>query len=149
MARIEDDGEPLYEMRRGRPLDARDMPERVELALQRVSQRVPAGPVTGTVSWPRHRDLPPAAVLRVELWDAARGRDRQGRLVQHELTHFGRPPVSFRLAYDRRDIDPERDYVVLARIVVRGRVILRTRGTHGVITKGRPTRVEISLESAG
>jgi uncharacterized lipoprotein YbaY len=152
VARIEGDGRTLYEMPEGRRISMQKVPESLELDLRPVEPAAPAvaaGPITGTVSWPRRREMPDGAILQVELWDAAHVQDRRGRLVQHELTHLGRPPVAFKLAYDRRRIDPAADYVVLARIVVGGRVVLRTGDTYGVITKGRPTTAKIVLEGAG
>jgi uncharacterized lipoprotein YbaY len=86
------------------------------------------------------------AVLRLELWDAARLRRIRGRLVRHELTHFGRSPVAFKLHYDRKDLDADRDYVVIARIVANSKVLRRTPEPVPVITKGRPMKVDLELE---
>jgi uncharacterized lipoprotein YbaY len=148
VARIERDGRVLYETSRGTPVDVRDDVEGLVLRLESVAPVVPRGPVTGKVRWRPRGDMPRGAVLEVDLWDAGRIGQRGGRLAQHEITRLGDPPAPFRLAYDFRDIDPERDYIVIARVVVGRRVVLRTADTHRVITKGQPMRVEVFLRHA-
>jgi uncharacterized lipoprotein YbaY len=90
--------------------------------------------------------VPPNAVLRIELRDAARLRRIMGRIARVELTHFGRSPAGFKLQYDRDKLDPGKDYVVLARIVVNGKIVRRTPEPVPVITKGRPMKVTLDLE---
>jgi uncharacterized lipoprotein YbaY len=107
---------------------------------------VPQGPLTGTVRWRGMHIVPVGAVLRIDLWDAARLRRIRGRKARLELTKFGRSPVEFKLQYDRKDLEPNRDYVVIARIAANGKVHRRTEEPVPVITKGRPMKVDIMLE---
>jgi uncharacterized lipoprotein YbaY len=107
---------------------------------------IPQGPLAGTIRWSGMHIVPPAAVLRIELWDAARLRRIRGRIAQRELTHFGHSPVAFKLPFDRGDLEADRDYVVIARIVVDNKVVRRTGEPVPVITKGRPMEVDLQLE---
>jgi uncharacterized lipoprotein YbaY len=104
--------------------------------------------VTGTVTYRRRIALGPEAVVDVQLLDVTR-RDAAAELVAREmLRHPGQVPIPFQLDYDPSRVDPRHTYLVRAQVVERGELRFVTHTAVPVITRGRPSDVEIVVVPA-
>jgi putative lipoprotein len=102
--------------------------------------------VTGSVTYRERSALPPDAVVRVQLSDVSR-QDAAAIPVAHAtLTPAGRQvPLPFELRYDPKAIDSTHTYAVRATIESGGRLIFTTTTASTVVTRGRPTHVDLVL----
>jgi putative lipoprotein len=102
--------------------------------------------VTGSVIYRERSALPPDAVVRVQLSDVSRQDAAAIPVAQATLTPAGRQvPLPFELHYDPKAIDSTHTYVVRATIESGGRLIFTTTTANTVITRGRPTHVDLVL----
>jgi putative lipoprotein len=102
--------------------------------------------VTGSVTYRERSALPPDAVVRVQLSDVSRQDAAAIPVAQATLTPAGRPvPLPFELRYDPKAIDSTHTYAVRASIESGGRLIFTTTTLSTVITRGRPTHVDLVL----
>jgi putative lipoprotein len=124
-------------------------PTHVDMALERVGggggQTVPGGPFTGRVLFDTRRALPRGAELRVEIVDLSDGRS----VASDKTTNPGGPPIPFQVKYNANRLDPGRDYGARARITLKDDILFRSFGDHLIITKGRPTRLDLQLNRVG
>jgi putative lipoprotein len=102
--------------------------------------------VTGTVTYRERSALPTDAVVRVQLSDVSRQDAAAIPVAQTTLTPAGRQvPLPFELRYDPAMIDSTHTYAVRATIESGGRLIFTTTRANAVITRGRPTHVDLVL----
>jgi putative lipoprotein len=102
--------------------------------------------VTGSVTYRERSALPPDAVVRVQLADVSRQDAAAIPVAQATLTPAGRQvPLPFELRYDPKAIDSTHTYAVRATIESGGRPIFTTTTANTVITRGRPTHVDLVL----
>jgi putative lipoprotein len=102
--------------------------------------------VTGSVTYRERSALPPDAVVRVQLSDVSRQDAAAIPVAQMTLTPAGRQvPLQFELRYDPKAIDSTHTYAVRATIESGGRLIFTTTTANTVITRGRPTHVDLVL----
>lgn len=102
--------------------------------------------VTGSVTYRERSALPPDAVVRVQLSDVSRQDAAAIPVAQATLTPAGRQvPLPFELRYDPKAIDSTHTYAVRATIESGGRLIFTTTTASTVITRGRPTHVDLVL----
>ena len=102
--------------------------------------------VTGSVTYRERSALPPDAVVRVQLSDVSRQDAAAIPVAQATLTPAGRQvPLPFELRYDPTAIDSTHTYAVRATIESGGRLIFTTTTASAVITRGRPTHVDLVL----
>lgn len=102
--------------------------------------------VTGSVTYRERLALPPDAVVRVQLSDVSRQDAAAITVAQVTLTPAGRQvPLPFELRYDPKAIDSTHTYAVRATIESGGRLIFTTTTANTVITRGRPTHVDLVL----
>ena len=102
--------------------------------------------VTGSVTYRERSALPPDAVVRVQLSDVSRQDAAAIPVAQATLTPAGRQvPLPFELRYDPKAIDSTHTYAVRATIESDGRLIFTTTTASTVITRGRPTHVDLVL----
>ena len=106
--------------------------------------------VTGTVSYSEDMPLSPGALLEVELHDVSLVDAASKLIARQVVSDLGRPPVPFRVEYDREDIQAGNVYAVQARIKYRdGSLAFVSDTAYEVITQGRPDEVEMVLVMAG
>jgi putative lipoprotein len=104
------------------------------------------GAVTGSVTYRERSALPPDAVVRVQLSDVSRHDAAAIPVAQTTLTPAGRQvPLPFELRYDPKAIDSTHTYAVRATIESGGRLVFTTTTASTVITRGRPTHVDLVL----
>jgi putative lipoprotein len=102
--------------------------------------------VTGSVTYRERSALPPDAVVRVQLSDVSRQDAAAIPVAQTTVTPAGRQvPLPFELRYDAEAIDSTHTYAVRATIESGGRLIFTTTTASTVITRGRPTHVDLVL----
>jgi putative lipoprotein len=102
--------------------------------------------VTGSVTYRERSALPPDAVVRVQLSDVSRQDAAAIPVAQATLTPAGpQVPLPFELRYDPKAIDSTHTYAVRATIESGGRLIFTTTTLSTVITRGRPTHVDLVL----
>jgi uncharacterized lipoprotein YbaY len=113
----------------------------------------PAGPsaagarITGTVTYRERIALPPNAVVEVSLQDVSRAGAPAIVLGEQTITTGGRQvPIPFEIAYDPAAIDQRLTYSVRARISVDGQLMFTSTTATLVITRGKPTEVEIVVQ---
>jgi len=132
----------LIQNRRGRRL------ENVRVQLEPVEQFT--GPnrsiITGTVFYRERIALPSRSVLSVELVELDR-RGRRIRTVDSRRIAVGtQNRIAFDLRYDPRDLNPNRRYVVEARIRDDARTIMQNRTTYDVLTNPGAQHVDIRVQ---
>jgi putative lipoprotein len=109
-----------------------------------------AASVTGQVIYRERMALPPDAVVRVRLEAAAEPERPPRRVAEVAVPTEGKQvPIPFTLSYDAAKILPNKRYQVRATITSGGQVLLASRASYPVITRGAPSRVEIVVEPAG
>lgn len=141
--------------------ESADVPDATVPAMEQVSPdpvpapvQIPGGSattvssarVTGTVTYRERIALPPNAVVQVTLQDISRADASAVVLGEQTITTMGRQvPIPFEIAYDPSAIDERLTYSVRARITVDGQLLFTSTTATLVITRGRPTDVEIVL----
>ena len=102
--------------------------------------------VTGTVSYSEDIPLSPGAVLEVELHDVSLIDVASKLIARQVVSDLGRPPVPFKLEYDRDDIQAGNVYAVQARIKYGdGSLAFVNDTAYEVITQGRSDKVDMVL----
>ncbi|GEM_PF-1996827 len=108
---------------------------------------VPASAVTGTVTYLQRSALPPEALIQVQLVDVSRADAPAIVLATSSFQAGGRQaPFPFALPYDPARIEERNTYAVQARITVNGQLRFISTQRYEVITRGRPTRVEVIVQ---
>ena len=86
-------------------------------------------------------------VMEIRLVDFTQPDTRPQVLAERTESNPGQPPLHYRLLYNPAAIDPQHDYGVEARLLVKGRPIWVLPNPVPVITKGRPIVVELVLQA--
>ena len=114
--------------------------------LEIASGHSPNASVSGTVTYRERLALSPAAKLVVELRDVSYADAAAPLIARQTISGPGQVPISFRLEYNRDDIDARNTYAVSARIIEADERLAFTNDTaYDVITRGSPSRVEMLL----
>ena len=110
------------------------------------SGRTPNASVTGSVTYRERLALSPEATLIVELRDVSYADASAMLIARQTIPNPGQVPISFRVEYNRDDIDPRNTYAISARIVESdGRLAFINDTAYEVITGGKPDRVDMLL----
>lgn len=108
----------------------------------------PIGRVTGTVAYRARIALAPEAVLKVALVDATRADTAAVPISEVSISRPGQVPIAFELPYPTARINPARTYVVRATIEQDGELKWSSTRVYPVITRDRPSKVDIVVEMA-
>ena len=110
------------------------------------SGRDPDASVSGSVAYRERLALTPGATLVVELRDVSYADAPAPLIARQTITGPGQVPIKFEVGYNRQDIHPRNSYSVGARIVESdGRLAFINDTAYEVITRGRPTKVDMLL----
>ena len=110
------------------------------------SGRTPNASVTGSVTYRERLALSPEATLIVELRDVSYADASAMLIARQTIPNPGQVPISFKVEYNRDDIDPRNSYAISARIVESdGRLAFINDTAYEVITGGNPDRVDMLL----
>ena len=108
--------------------------------------RTPNASVTGSVTYRERLALSPEATLIVELRDVSYADASAMLIARQTIPNPGQVPISFKVEYNRDDIDPRNSYAISARIVESdGRLAFTNDTAYEVITGGKPDRVDMLL----
>ena len=108
----------------------------------------PSGPeVTGTVIFSQPVQLSAGSTLNVRLLDVTRV-ESQPQLITEATLPIRQVPAEFALPYNTAEINPIRTFAVEATVMEGGQVRFLSEGRVGVITQGKPTRVNVKLTQA-
>lgn len=104
----------------------------------------------GTVTYRERIALPPETELRVALEDVTAD-ETVGRLVAEQVIHPNRQvPIPFSLSYDRRTIEAQNRYRLIAEIRNSGNQLLwRTRDAEDPFKKGDTGNIELLVKRVG
>jgi len=101
--------------------------------------------VTGSVSYRERIAMPVDAVIHVALLDVSL-MDVAAKLISEQtITPQHQVPVPFALEFDPQDIDERMTYAVRATIRSAGKLIFTTDRSYQVLTRGKPSHVELIL----
>jgi uncharacterized lipoprotein YbaY len=92
-------------------------------------------------------ELQYGTVMEMRLVDFTQPDARPQVLAERTESNPGQLPLHYRLLYNPTAIDPQHDYGVEARLLVKGRPIWVLPSPVPVITKGRPIVVELVLQT--
>ena len=109
-------------------------------------QPVRSTAVRGTVVVPPDVPIPEGAVVTVRLADVSRQDVPADILVEQSWAVSERDSLRFELPYDPGEIDDRFTYAVQARIEVDGALHMISTTAVLVLTRGRPTEVEVPVE---
>lgn len=100
--------------------------------------------VTGTVTYRQRIALTPGSTVRVALEDVSRADAPATLIAEQTIRPEGQVPIPFTLEYDPARIDAGHRYAVRAQIRdADGRLRWSSTESHGVLTQGGPSRVQI------
>ena len=103
-----------------------------------------AGVVTGTVAYRERIALPlDQTSVEVELQDVSKQDAPAVTIARQIIQPKTQVPIPFQLEYDPKQIDPQRSYVVRARILANGNLRFTSTDVYRVITQENPTEVNI------
>jgi putative lipoprotein len=102
-----------------------------------------SGVVSGTVTYLQRIALPPDATLVVQLRDTSRMDVAAPLIGETRVDSPGQVPIPFEIRYDPKLIDPRFTYSVSARILRGDELLFVSDTANGVITRDRPSTVEI------
>jgi uncharacterized lipoprotein YbaY len=107
------------------------------------------GAVTGTVTYLQKMAMPPQAVIDVQLQEVSQPESAPKTVAEQKITvGHQQVPVPFELHFDSKRIDPGHGYELSARILVDGRVAFATNQPYPVLTQGKPSHVDMTLQAA-
>ena len=110
------------------------------------SGRSPNALVKGAVTYREWLALTPGARLVVELRDVSYADADSILIASQTITNPGQVPIRFEVEYNRDDIDSRNRYSVTARIIESdGRLAFINDTAHEVITRGKPSKVDMVL----
>jgi len=101
--------------------------------------------VTGTVSYLQRVALPPGAVLTVQLADVSIADLPASVIAKQVIPVTTQVPIPFTITYDPKQVIPIHTYVVQARIEVDGKLRWISTTGYPVITRGRPSTVDVQV----
>jgi hypothetical protein len=103
--------------------------------------------VTGTVVADQPAALGAGATLTLRLLDTTRA-DAEPTLLKTISLPIKALPAEFALPYDAKDVTPIRSYAVDAQVMDQGTVKFVSIGRVGVLTQGKPSRINVQLAQA-
>ena len=110
------------------------------------SGRTPNASVSGTVTYRERLSLSPEATLIVELRDVSYADAAAPLIARQTISNPGQVPISFKVEYNREDINPRNTYGISARIVESdGRLAFTNDTAYDVITGGNPNKADMLL----
>ena len=109
----------------------------INLVQSAISDAPPSGAITGVVTTDSPTALDPAATLYVDFREAGTTGDPIVTISQ--MLEGAQFPIPFEVPLAAATIDPERDYVVGARILLGDQVLYASQVGVPVVTKGAPT----------
>ncbi|MYB75756.1 MAG: hypothetical protein F4X83_01375 [Chloroflexi bacterium] len=102
--------------------------------------------VSGTVTYRERIALTPGARLVVELRDVSLADAAAPLIARQTIENPGQVPISFRVAYNRADINTRNTYAIQASIIESdGRLAFTNDTAYDVITRGNPSKVDMLL----
>lgn len=101
--------------------------------------------VTGEVRTAAAAPLPADAELIVRVYDVSR-MDAPARVMGEQRQPLRRLPAPFQVFYDPAAILPQHTYAVSARVERGGQLLYINTRAHHVITRGQPTRIDVTVE---
>ncbi|HEX6292399.1 MAG TPA: YbaY family lipoprotein [Herpetosiphonaceae bacterium] len=110
------------------------------------SQVRASGKVSGSMTYPMDRKLPPGATLTIRFSTVISDFGHERVIEEQAITSIPPSPVGFELAYDPATIGPDGIYTIRALMHAPGRLAWRSE-THDVITQGAPSTVEMALKA--
>ncbi len=110
------------------------------------SGRSPNAAVTGTVTYRERLALSPGAELVMELRDVSYVDAAAPLIARQTISNPGQVPITFRVEYNRDDVDPRNTYGISARVIeADGRLAFTNDTAYDVITRGNPSKVDMLL----
>ena len=106
----------------------------------------PLPSVVCTLSCSSPTELQFGTVMEIRLVDFTQPDTRPQVLAERTESNPGQPPLHYRLLYNPTSINPQHDYGVEARLLLKGRPLWVLPNPVPVITKGRPIVVELVLQ---
>ena len=118
--------------------------EQATLKIQ--SGRKPNASVSGSVTYRERLALSPGAKLVVELRDVSYQDAAAPLIARQTINGPGQVPITFKVEYNRDDIDSRNIYGISARIIESdGRLAFINDTAYDVITRGKPSKVDMLL----
>ena len=106
--------------------------------------------VGGKLSYRTRQALPPEAVIRVQLVEAASGGTPAKVIGEQVIEAAGKQvPIDFKVAYDPAAISAKKRYQLNAQIEVGGEPVMKSTGTNRVLTAGNPKTRNLVLQPTG
>jgi uncharacterized lipoprotein YbaY len=105
--------------------------------VQQISDAPPSGVITGVITTDAPAPLDPGATLYIDFREAGTTGDPLVTISQ--LLAGAQFPIPFEVPFDAAAVDPNKDYVVGARILLGDQVLYASAVGVPVITKGAPT----------
>ena len=102
-----------------------------------------SGVVSGTVIYLQRIALPPDATLVVQLRDTSRMDVAAPLIGETRVDSPGQVPIPFEIRYDPKIIDPRFTYSVSARILRGDKLLFVSDTANEVITRDRPSTLEV------
>jgi uncharacterized lipoprotein YbaY len=139
-ARIIDNNLLTYSSSGGTPVLTQGAPVTdvtLNLVMSVITDAPPSGAITGVVTTDAPVGLDPAATLYVDFREAGTTGDPIVTISQ--MLEGAQFPIPFEVPLAAATIDPERDYVVGARIMLGDQVLYASQVGVPVVTKGAPT----------
>lgn len=105
-----------------------------------------SGKVTGTIMYRQKIALPPDAVITVSLEDVSL-QDAPAKIIaQQVIKQSGQVPIPFSISYNPMEINGKNTYAIGAKITVGEKLLFINKTSYPVITKGKPSVVEVMVE---
>ncbi|MGG6264925.1 YbaY family lipoprotein [Leptolyngbya sp. AN03gr2] len=103
--------------------------------------------VSGVIALPSKTRLPSDAIAYITLVDVTPRQDSSGGIIARQtLNHPTSETIAFKLDYDSAKICADCLYAIQVQIVTQGKVIYRNASAYPVITRGKPTIVNVMLK---
>ena len=110
------------------------------------SGKQPNASVSGTVTYRERLALTPGARLEVQLRDTSYQDAAAPLIAEQVIENPGQVPISFKVEYNRDDIDDRNTYSIQAAITeADGRLAFTNDTAYDVITRGNPSKVNMTL----
>jgi putative lipoprotein len=106
--------------------------------------------VTGRVMYRQRIALPDNAIVKVQLQDVSL-QDVAAKVISEQIieTNGKQVPFDFVLPYDPAEIDERNTYSISVRITVDGKLKFINETSHQVLTRGKPTDLDVTVEMVG
>lgn len=102
--------------------------------------------VSGTIAVDPPQAIPAGARVRVALADVSLQDVAATLIAEREFTADGSDSLEFEIRFDPGAIKPTREYAVQVRVQVGGRLAFINTTSYRVITRGRPTSLDVVVE---